>query len=169
MKHGIIRPSCSPYSVPIVPIRKKDSSLRICVDYRKLNNVTLFDAYPAPRIDELFEQLDMSKGYFQVPLSPQSHKISAFVTPLGLYEFTVMPFGMKTSAATFLRLLDKLLNDLENTVAYFDDIVAYSKSWEAHMEHLKQLFQRLAKEGITVRPTKCELGVPWTYCWRRKH
>jgi hypothetical protein len=139
------------------------------VDYRKLNNVTLFDAYPAPRIDKLFEQLDMSKGYFQVPLSPQSHKISAFVTPSGLYEFTVMPFGMKTSAATFLRLLDKLLNDLENTVAYFDDIVAYSKSWEAHMEHLKQLFQRLAKEGITVRPTKCELGVPWTYCWRRKH
>jgi hypothetical protein len=78
-KHGIIRPSCSPYSAPIVPIRKKDASLRICVDYRKLNNVTLFDAYPAPRIDELFEQLgdaeyisrlDMSKGYVQVPLSP---------------------------------------------------------------------------------------------------
>ena len=138
-KHGIIRPSCSPYSAPIVPIRKKDSSLRICVDYRKLNNVTLFDAYPAPHIDELFEQLgdaeyisrlDMSKGYFQVPLSPQSQEKSAFVTPFGQFEFTVMPFGMKTSAATFPRLMDKLLNDLENTVAYFDDIVVYSQSWD---------------------------------------
>ena len=127
-KHGIIRPSCSPYSAPIVPIRKKDSSLRICVDYRKLNNVTLFDAYPAPHIDELFEQLgdaeyisrlDMSKGYFQVPLLPQSQEKSAFVTPFGQFEFTVMPFGM-----------DKLLNDLENTVAYFDDIVVYSQSWD---------------------------------------
>ena len=120
------------------------------MDYWKLNNVTLFDAYPAPRIDELFDQLgdaeyisrlDMTKGYFQVPLSPQSQEKSAFVTPFGQFEFTVMPFGMKTSAATFLRLMDKLFNDLENTVAYFDDIVVYSKSWEAHMGHLKQLFQ----------------------------
>lgn len=98
------------------------------MDYRKLNNVTLFDAYPAPHIDELFEQigdaeyisrLDMSKGYFQVPLLPQSQEKSAFVTPFGQFEFTVMPFGM-----------DKLLNDLENTVAYFDDIVVYSQSWD---------------------------------------
>ena len=118
---------------------RKTQDLRICVDYRKLNNVTLFYAYPAPRIDKLFEQLgdaeyisrlDMSKGYFQVPLLPQSQEKSAFVTPFGQFEFTVMLFGMKTSAATFLRLMDKLLNDLENTVAYFDDIVVYSQSWD---------------------------------------
>ena len=137
---------------------RKTQDLRICVDYRKLDNVTLFYAYPAPRIDEIFEQLgdaeyisrlDMSKGYFQVPLLPQSQEKSAFVTPFGQFEFTVMPFGM-----------DKLLNDLENTVVYFDDIVVYSKSWE----HLKQLFQRLAEEGITVRPTKCELGAKEIVC-----
>ena len=161
MKSRTIRPSCSPYSAPIVPIRKKDSgSSNLCglSETRQCNSFLCYNAYPAPRIDEIFEQLgdaeyisrlDMSKGYFQVPLLPQSQEKSAFVTPFGQFEFTVMPFGM-----------DKLLNDLENTVAYFDDIVVYSKSWE----HLKQLFQRLAEEGITVRPTKCELGAKEIVC-----
>jgi hypothetical protein len=90
---------------------RKTQDLRICVDYRKLNNVTLFYAYPAPRIDKLFEQLgdaeyisrlDMSKGYFQVPLLPQSQEKSAFVTPFGQFEFTVMPFGMVSLSSTFL-------------------------------------------------------------------
>ena len=173
LAQDIIEPSSSPWSAPIVPIRKKDGTLRICVDYRKLNQITYFDAYPTPRMDELFEKLgqanflsrlDMTKGYWQIPLAEETREKSAFVTPFGQFHFRVMPFGMKTSAATFLRMMDKLLAPLNNVISYFDDIVVFSDTWQEHVQHLKALFARLREENLTVRPSKCEFGANSIQC-----
>ena len=173
LDQGIIEPSNSPWSAPIVPIRKRDGTLRICVDYRRINQITQFDAYATPRMDELFDKLgdakfisrlDMTKGYFQVPLAEKAREKSAFVTPFGQYQFRVMPFGMKTSAATFIRMVDILIAPLQNIVAYFDDIVVYSRTWEEHLQNLRQLFERLREKHLTVRPSKCEFGAQKIKC-----
>ncbi|PJE77626.1 hypothetical protein CI610_03449 [invertebrate metagenome] len=113
LDRGYITPSFSPYSSPIVLVEKKDTTTRLCVDYRRLNDVTLCDGYPIPRVDEIFEKLgkaqylstmDLAKGYWQIPLSQDSQEKSAFVTEFGQYQFKVMPFGMKTAPATFARM-----------------------------------------------------------------
>lgn len=107
---GVIEPSDSEWSSPIVIVPKKDGSLRICIDFRKLNAMSFFDAYPMPRIEDLLERigranyittLDICKGYWQVPLESQSCPLTAFRTPLGLFQFTVMPFGLHGAPATF--------------------------------------------------------------------
>lgn len=170
---GIIRPSKSAWSSPVVLVNKPDGSIRICIDYRKLNLISLSDGYPVPRISEVFEQIgnaqylsrfDLTKGYYQVPLSDDTKEKSAFVTPFGLYEFNVMPFGMKTSPATFIRLVDKVLDGCSNVVAYFDDIIVYSDTWEEHLHHVKAVLDKLKSAGLTIRPSKCKLGASEVVC-----
>ncbi|XP_033739131.1 uncharacterized protein LOC117326489 [Pecten maximus] len=172
-EQGLIIPSKSPWSSPIVLVRKRDGTIRICVDYRKLNSITVFDAYPTPRIDNILEQLgnarylstlDLTKGYWQVPLSENSREKSAFITPFGLYEFTVMPFGMKTAPATFARLMTQLLQGLSHVLAYFDDIIIHSNSWEEHMQDVQAVMGRLREYGLTIRPSKCSLGQEEVRC-----
>lgn len=174
MSHqGIIRPSRSAWSSPIVLVTKPDQSIRICIDYRKLNEISLSDNYPIPRVSEVFEkignakflsQFDLTKGYYQIPLSSDTKAKSAFVTPFGLFEFNVMPFGMKTSPATFVRLMDRVLDGYPNAVAYFDDIIIFSETWEQHLSHVKDVLEKLKSAGLTVRPSKCKLGASEIVC-----
>ena len=173
LAQDIIRPSKSAWASPTVLVTKPDQSIRICIDYRRLNELSLFDGYPIPRISEVFERighakflsrLDLSKGYYQVPLSDDTKEKSAFVTPFGLYEFNVMPFGMKTSPATFIRLMDKVIDGYQNAVAYFDDIIIYSSTFEEHLEHIRVILEKLKAANLTVRPSKCQLGAREIVC-----
>ncbi|XP_078492084.1 uncharacterized protein LOC144747728 [Ciona intestinalis] len=164
---GIIRPSSSPYASPVVMVRKKDGTNRICIDYRKLNNLTVFDPEPMTTAKEVFNTLcddqyfstiDLTKGYWQVKVAEDDIKKTTFVTPDGCYEFCKMPFGMKNSSATFVRGMRKLLEGMANVEHYIDDVIVHTRTWNEHVATLEELFKRLAKANITARPTKCRLG-----------
>ncbi|GFS11869.1 reverse transcriptase [Elysia marginata] len=167
---GIIEPSDSPYCSPSVIVKKRDGGNRYCVDFRLLNNLTVFDAEPMPRLDDLFQQIgteskfvsniDLSKGYWQIPLSEQSKPMTAFATDLGLMQFRVMPFGLQCAPAAFSRLMRKVLHGLDNVKNYIDDIIIHHASWEEHIKGLKNVLSRLRQAGLTARPTKCLLAFP---------
>ena len=167
LEMGVVRPSTSPYASPIVMVKKKDGSNRVCVDFRKLNKITKVDPEPMTTAEDLFRRLsgkkylskiDLTKGYWQIPVAPEDVHKTAFVTPDGQYEFMRMPFGMVNSGATLVRGLRKILEGMPGVGSYIDDIVIYSDSWEDHIKTLKELFGRLRKARITARPTKCLLG-----------
>ena len=161
LEEGIIEPTSSAWSAPIVLVKKKDKTLRLCVDYRRLNARSKADAYPMPRVDELIDRvgqsrylsaLDLSKGYWQVPIEEQSKPKTALITPFGLYQFKVMPFGLQGAPATFQRLMDLVLHGMEDlAAAYLDDIVIFSSSWENHLGHLNRIFESLRQVGLTVK------------------
>ncbi|XP_073668194.1 uncharacterized protein [Paramisgurnus dabryanus] len=166
MELGVIEPSTSEWCSPVVIVPKKDGTLRICIDFRRLNAQSQFDAYPMPRIDDLLERigkakyittLDLCKGYWQVPLDPASRPYTAFRTPLGLHQFTVLPFGLHGAPATFQRLMDQVLQGCEGwSAAYLDDVVIYSNSWGEHLQHLKSTLQKIQNAGLTLNVDKCE-------------
>ena len=167
LKMGVIRPSTSPYASPTVIVKKPDGSNRICIDYRKLNKISVFDPEPMVKADDLFQKLgrakyftklDLSKGYWQIPVKKEDIFKTAFVTPDGHYEFIKMPFGMVNSGATLVRGMRKLLGDLEGVDNYIDDILVHSEHWEEHMRLLTEVFKRLTTAGLTVRPSKCRVG-----------
>ena len=156
---GIIRPSTSEWAAPIILVPKKDGSKRLCVDFRKLNQVTREDPYPIPRIEELIDRvgnakfisaLDLTKGYWQVPVDKESQPKTAFVTPFGKYEFTTMPFGLMGAPATFQRLMDKVLEDVDFADAYIDDSIVHSDTWEEHLHSIHQQFQRLGHIDFSI-------------------
>jgi hypothetical protein len=163
---GVIEPSKSEWSSPIVIVPKKDNTLRICIDFRKLNAQSRFDAYPMPRIDDLLERigqakyittLDLCKGYWQVPLEEASRPYTAFRTPLGLFQFTVLPFGLHGAPATFQRLMDQVLRGCEEwSAAYLDDVVIYSTTWEDHLLHLEKTLSKIQEAGLILNVAKCE-------------
>ena len=166
-KMGVIRESKSPYSSPVVIVRKKDGTNRVCVDFRKLDRITEFDPTPMPTAEDIFQKmskakyltkLDLSKGYWQIPVAAKDIPKTAFVTPDGSYEFVKMPFGMMNSGATLVRAFRKLLEDLDKADNYVDDIIIYTETWEQHLVVLDEVLSRLAKAEFTVRPTKCVLG-----------
>ncbi|CAM4615358.1 unnamed protein product [Caretta caretta] len=169
LQMGVIRPSESAWASPVVLVPKPDGEIRFCVDYRKLNAVTRPDNYPMPRTDELLEKLgraqfistlDLTKGYWQVPLDESAKERSAFITHLGLYEFNVLPFGLRNAPATFQRLVDGLLAGLgEYAVAYLDDVAIFSDSWADHLEHLHKVLERIREAGLTVKAKKCQIGL----------
>ena len=169
LEAGVIEPSNSEWAAPVVLVSKKDGTLRFCVDYRKLNAETREDSYPIPRIDDLIDQLgqtkytttlDLSRGYWQVPLAEADQPKSAFTTPFGLYQFKVMPFGLCGAPATFQRMTDQLLRGVELfAAAYLDDLVIFSKTWEDHLQHIKIVLQRLRKAGLTAKPSKCQFAM----------
>ena len=148
-------------------VKKKDGSNRVCVDFRKLNKITKVDPEPMTTAEDLFRRLsvkkylskiDLTKGYWQIPVTPEDVYKTVFVTPDGQYEFLQMPFGMVNSGATLVRGLKKVLKGLSGVSSYIDDIVIYSDSWEEHLRTLKELFGRLRRPRITARPVKCLLG-----------
>lgn len=166
-KLGIIEPSTSPYCSPSVLVRKADNTWRFCVDYRALNDASFFDAEPMPRMDEAlgnflgdkyFTEIDLCKGYWQIPLCDESKPLTAFATKQGLMQFTRMPFGLKTACASFIRLMRKVLIGLKNTECYFDNIVVHNANWSAHLSDVKALLQRLREHGLTAGPSKCFMG-----------
>ena len=158
LEEGIIERSYSDWAAPIVIVPKQQdgitTGIRICVDMRRLNSVSNFDAYPLPRIEDLIEQLgeakfisklDLTKGYWQIPLSTETKEKSAFITPYGLYQFNVIPFGMKSAPATFQRMINKVLSGLDTFAgAYLDDMIIYSKTFEDHLVHLEKVFNCLS-------------------------
>uniref|UniRef100_A0A8C5PP08 ribonuclease H n=1 Tax=Leptobrachium leishanense TaxID=445787 RepID=A0A8C5PP08_9ANUR len=166
---GVIEPSASPWASPVVLVPKKDGTTRFCVDYRRINDCTITDAYPMPRVDELLDQIsrghflttvDLCKGYWQIPLAEEATPKSAFITPFGLYQFRVMPFGMKNAPATFQRLIDCLLDGLQGfACAYLDDIAIYSQTWEEHLDHVGTVLGRIRDANLTLKPEKCKVGM----------
>ena len=164
---GIIRPSNSPYSAPIIMVSKKDGGSRMVVDYRKFNAQTRKDRYPLPRIDEtidslhgakIFSTLDLFSGFYQIELDESSKSKTAFVTPNGQYEFNRLPMGLCNSPATFQRCLNIVLRHLigKCCLVYIDDIVLFSKSYEDHLEDLKQVFTLLRQAGLKIKLSKYE-------------
>lgn len=164
----IITPSISPWSSPIVLVRKKDGSTRFCTDYRKLNEVTRKDSYPLPRIEESlealggskwFSTLDLASGYWQVEVAPEDRPKTAFTTGRQLFEYKVLPFGLTGAPATFERLMDNVLAGLhwETCLVYLDDIIVFSESFDSHLEKLQQVFDRLKGANLKLKPTKCSL------------
>ena len=167
LKNGIIEPSKSNWSSPIVLVPKPDGSQRFCIDYRKVNAVTKTDSFPLPRIEDCIDQvgnaayvskIDLMKGYWQVPLSQEAREISAFVTPQGLFQCRVMPFGMKNAPATFQRMMNGVVAGHDNCVVYIDDVLVFSNTWKDHLDHLRDLFERLFRAGLVVNLAKCEFG-----------
>jgi hypothetical protein len=161
---GVIRESTSAYASPVVIVRKTDGTNRICIDYRKLNKVTVFDPEPMVTADDVFQDLsgdqyftkvDLSKGYWQVPVAMEDIHKTAFVTPDGSYEFLKMPFGMMNSAATLVRGIRKMLSGMNCVVSFIDDILVHSKTWSEHVSTLRELFERLEAAQFTARPSKC--------------
>ena len=130
----------------MVIVQKKDGALRICVDYRKLNSVSQVDAYTMPRIDDILDHLgksqyistmDLTRGYWQVPVEQQARPKTAFATPFWLFQFKMMPFGLQGAPATFQRLMDQVIQGMDSFAsAYLDDLIIFSSSWEDHMRHL---------------------------------
>ena len=165
LEAGIVVPSKSPWTSPLVPVRKKDGSLRLCVDYRQLNTITAEDRYPMPRVEELLEQLgsanyistiDLTKGYYQVSVHPDDRSKTAFMAPMGKFEFKRMPFGLKGAPATFQRLMDTVLGECTGfAIAYLDDIIVFSATWMDHLKHLDEVFTRLNRAGLKAKPAKC--------------
>uniref|UniRef100_A0A665U756 Gypsy retrotransposon integrase-like protein 1 n=1 Tax=Echeneis naucrates TaxID=173247 RepID=A0A665U756_ECHNA len=162
----VIRESSSPYASPIVLVRKKDGSLRMCVDYRQLNIKTRKDAFPLPRIDESldalsgacwFSTLDLASGYNQVPVTEADRAKTAFCTPFGLFEWNRMPFGLCNAPSTFQRLMQRIFGDqqCQSLLLYLDDIVVFSSSVEQHLERLKVVLGRLQAEGLKAKLSKC--------------
>ena len=167
LKNEIIEASHSEWSSPCLLVPKPDKTFRFCTDYRKVNEVTKTDSFPIPRMEDCIDQvgsskyvtkLDLLKGYWQVPLTERAVEISAFVTPDGLYEYKVMPFGMKNSGATFQRLMYEVIFELEGCDVYIDDLIIYSATWEQHIMRISALFDRLTKAKLTVNLVKSEFA-----------
>jgi hypothetical protein len=164
---GVIRPSNSPWSSPIILIKKKDNSYRLVIDYRKINAITKKDAYALPRIETLldtlgnasiFSALDMRSGFYQVALAEDSIEKSAFATAqLGQWEFTRMPMGMCNSVGTFQRMVDLVFKNLINKslVAYIDDLNCFSKTHEDHLIDLENLFVCVRQANLKLNISKC--------------
>ena len=164
----VIEPSSSSWASPIVLVTKKDGSVRLCVDYRLVNNLTLKDSYPLPRIDDSidalsgskwFSTLDLANGYWQVKMDPADIEKTAFTTPFGLYQFKVMPFGLANAPATFERLMERVLAGLhwEVCLIYIDDVIVFSKTFDEHVDRLRQVLTRLREANLKLATHKCKL------------
>ena len=167
LENDIIEESQSNWSSPCILVPKHDGGFRFCTDFRKVNDKTKSDSFPIPRIADCIDQIgnakfvstfDMLKGYWQVPLTQRAREISAFVTPSGLYQYKVMPFGMKNAPATFQRMVNKLVRDIDGCEGYIDDVVIFSDNWSDHIRQIKRFFQIMREAKLTINLMKSEFG-----------
>jgi hypothetical protein len=165
-----IRPSTSPWAAPVLFVEKKDGTRRMCTDYRALNEVTIKNKYPLPRIEDLFDQLrgasvfskiDLRSGYHQLRIRPSDIPKTVFITMYGLYEFTVMSFGLTNAPAFFMNMMNNVFMDYLDKfmVAFIDDIIIYSQSEEDHVNHLKMVLQGLREHQLYAKVNKCEFWI----------
>jgi transposase InsO family protein len=167
---GIIRPSSSPWSLPVLFVKKKDGSLRLCVDYRALNRLTKADATGLPRIEDNLDRLqgartfaviDMKSGYQQVPMSADSVELTAFGTRYGQFEYLSMPFGLRNAPATYQRMMNAVLGELVDSVCvvYLDDILVYARDDDELRGRVRMVFERLSRYGLVANAKKCRFGL----------
>ena len=167
LENDIIEESQSNWSSPCILVPKHDGGFRFCTDFRKVNDKTKSDSFPIPRIADCIDQIgnakfvstfDMLKGYWQVALTQRAREVSAFVTPSGLYQYKVMPFRMKNAPATFQRMVNKLVRDIDGCEGYIDDVVIFSDNWSDHIRQIKRFFQIMREAKLTVNLMKSEFG-----------
>jgi hypothetical protein len=166
-EHGFIQPSKSPFGAPVLFVKKKDGSIRMCIDYRALNKITIKNKYPLPRVDELldrlhgakwFSKLDLRSGYHQVRIHPDDVAKTAFRTRYGHFEFLVLPFGLTNAPATFMHLMQQVFRPYldQFVIVFLDDILIYSRTWEEHREHVRTVLQLLRQHQLYAKASKCE-------------
>ena len=164
---GFVRPSTSPWGAPVLFVKKKDGSMRLCIDYRELNKVTIRNQYPLPRIDDLFDQLqgakvfskiDLRSGYHQLRVHDDDVPKTAFRTWYGHFEFLVMPFGLTNAPAAFMDLMNRIFRPYldQFVIVFIDDILIYSGSEEEHVEHLRIVLQILREHRLYAKLSKCQ-------------
>ena len=167
VEKGFIQPSVSPWGAPVLFVRKKDETLRLCIDYRQLNRVTFKKSYPFPRIDDLFDQLrgarvfskiDLRSGYYQLKIRSDDVPKTAFRTRYGHYEFLVMPFGLTNALAAFMGLMNKVFQQYLDrfVIVFIDDILVYSKSKEEHGRQLTLVLRKLREHRMYAKFNKCQ-------------
>ena len=167
LEKGFIRPSVSPWGAPVLFVKKKDGTLRLCIDYRLLNQVTIKNKYPLPRIDDLFDQLksvgvfskiDLRSSYHQIRINDEDVMKSAFRTRYGHYEFLVMPFGLTNAPAASMDLMNRVFHDYldEFVIVFVDDILIYSDNEVQHEEHLRKALEILRKNKLYAKFSKCD-------------
>ena len=167
LEKGFIRPSVSPWGAPVLFVKKKDGTLRLCIDYRQLNKLTVKNKYLLPRIDDLFDQLkgasifskiDLRSGYHQLRIKDADVHKTTFRTRYGHYEFLVMPFGLTNAPAAFMDLMNRVFQSYVDqfVVVFIDDILVYSKDRESHDTHLQVVLETLRKEQLYAKLSKCE-------------
>ena len=166
---GVIQPSNSPWCNAVVLVRKKDGSLRFCIDFRKLNSLTVKDSHLLPRICETLESLagathystfDMNSGFWQVPMDEESKQYTAFTLgSMGLYECKSMPFGLCNTQPNFQRLMLNCLGELNLTycLIYLDDVIIFSQTEEEHLERMRVIFDHLCEHGLKLKPSRCDV------------
>ncbi|GJZ24804.1 reverse transcriptase domain-containing protein [Tanacetum coccineum] len=167
---GFIRPSTSPWGAPVLFVKKKDGSFRMCIDYRELNKLTIKNRYPLPRIDDLFDQLqgssvyskiDLRSGYHQLRVREEDIPKTAFRTRYGHYEFQVMPFGLTNAPAVFMDLMNRVCKPYLDkfVIVFIDDILIYSRNEEEHANHLRIILELLRKEKLYAKFSKCDFWI----------
>ena len=169
LERGWVRPSQSEFGAPILFVRKKDGTLRMCIDYRQLNAISVPNKYPLPRIDELLDQLhgakyftslDLWSGYHQMAVDPASQDYTSFRTRYGLYAFTVLPFGLSGAPSAFMELMNNVLKPYLDkfVVVFLDDCCIYSRTAEEHVEHVRLVLDALNEAGLKVKASKCDFA-----------
>ena len=172
LKHGIIEPSRSEWRSPVVMVKKKDGTYRFACDYRRLNSLTEKQSYPMPKLEDVwdligetkpqyFSVLDLASGFWQIRMDPETKHKASFVTRSGQYTWNRLPFGLRNSPITFQQTMNDVLRDLiaKSCIVYVDDIIVFSNTFDEHLQHLQEVFDRLRKANLTLKFSKCKFAV----------